>query len=266
MPLTAPNTINPHSTGPVESHISNSYNAAFGIPPRVKLQQFDGSNWSDWSGTFKAILTLYKAEDHLHYHIAPFDVDPAEWANVQQQLKAYLCLYLSSGVYSQIANKFAFLTIKDRWDKLKCLYSRDTSSTTVFNNWIALTQACLDENQPLGPQLMKLNEACVNLANAKMGVSDTQYCFILLHTLPESYEMLTSTILTIGNPTNLHPSDIVTCIQNEEGHRNGRSASLNAIAPIKGKGNGKASSSKKEKHANLTCHYCNKKGHIKPDC
>ena len=78
--------------------------------------------------------------------------------------------------------------------------------------------------------------------------------------------MLTSTILTLGNPTNLHSGNVVTHIQNEEGCRNGGSASLNAIAPIKGKGNGKASSSKKEKHANLTCHYCNKKGHIKPDC
>ena len=87
-----------------------------------------------------------------------------------------------------------------------------------------------------------------------MGVSDTQYCFILFHALPNSYEMLTSTILTLGNPTNLHPSNIVTCIQNEEGCRNGGSASLNSIAPIKGKGNGKASFSKKEKHANLTCH------------
>ena len=139
--LIAPNTINPHSAGPVELHISNSYNAAFGIPPRVKLQQFDGSNWSDWLGTFEATLTLYEAEDHLHYHIPPFDADPVEWANVQWQLKAYLCLYMLSGVYSQIANEFAFPTVKDRWDELKCLYSGDTSSTTVFNNWIALTQA-----------------------------------------------------------------------------------------------------------------------------
>ena len=99
-----------------------------------------------------------------------------------------------------------------------------------------------------------------------MGVSDTQYCFILLCALPDSYEVLTSTILTLSNCTNLHPSDVVTCIQNEEGCRNGGSASLNVIAPIKGKGNGKASSSKKEKHANLTCHYCNKKWHIKPNC
>ena len=99
-----------------------------------------------------------------------------------------------------------------------------------------------------------------------MGVSDTQYCFILLHTLPDFYKMLTSTILALNNLDNLYLSDIVTYIQNEEGHRNGRSTSLNAIIPIKGKGNGRASSSKKEKHANITCHLCNKKGHIKPNC
>ena len=98
--LTALNTVNPHSTGPVESQISNSYSATFRIPPRVKLQQFDGSNWSNWSGTFEAILTLYKAEDHLCYCTPPYDADPAEWANVQWWLKAYLCLYMLSGVYS----------------------------------------------------------------------------------------------------------------------------------------------------------------------
>ena len=159
MLLTAINTINPHSTGPVELHISNSYNATFGIPPGVKLIQFDRNDWSKWSGTFKAILTLYKAEDHLCYCTCPFDVDEVEWANVQWQLKAYLRLYMSSGVYSQISDKFAYPTVKDRWDQLKQLYSGATSSTTVFNNWIALTQAHLDENQPLGPQLTKLNKA-----------------------------------------------------------------------------------------------------------
>ena len=71
MLLTAPNTMNPHSTGHVELHILNSYNATFRIPPRVKLIQFDGSNWSKWLGTFKAILIQYKAEDHLCYCTVP---------------------------------------------------------------------------------------------------------------------------------------------------------------------------------------------------
>ena len=114
MLLTASNTVNPHSAGPVESCISNACNAAFRIPPRVKLQQFDRSNWSEWLGTFKAILTLYEAKDHLCYCTPPYDADTAEWANVQWQLKAYLHLYMSSGVFSQITNEFAFLTVKDR--------------------------------------------------------------------------------------------------------------------------------------------------------
>jgi len=34
-----------------------------------------------------------------------------------------------------------------------------------------------------------------------------------------------------------------------------------AHAPIKTDGK-----KKRKDHSNLTCHYCNKKGHIKPDC
>ena len=125
-PVTTPNTVNLYSSGPVESCISNAYNTSFRIPPRVKLAQFDGSKWSDWSGTFKAILTKYEAEDHLQYCTPPFDVDEGEWANTQQCLKAYLCLYMSSGVHSQISDKFTFPTLKDKWDQLKWLYSGAT--------------------------------------------------------------------------------------------------------------------------------------------
>jgi len=54
------------------------------------------------------------------------------------------------------------------------------------------------------------------------------------------------------------------CIINEEGCRALSGSSLNAAraTPIK------SSSGKKGKkdHSGLTCHYCQKKGHIKPDC
>ena len=103
---------------------------------------------------------------------------------------------------------------------------------------------------------------CVALANASMGVSDIQFCLILLHALPASYEVLASTILASGTPTDLKHSKIIACILNEEGQWAGSSASLNVAkaAPIKSSG------SKKKDHSGLTCHYCQKKGHIKPDC
>ena len=57
--------------------------------------------------------------------------------------------------------------------------------------------------------------------------------------------------------------NIIAHILNEEAHQSSSSnSSLNAAqaAPIKSSGK------KKKDHADLKCHYCNKKGHIKPEC
>src|ERR1700675_1200643 len=116
----------------------------------------------------------------------------------------------------------------------------------------------------MAAQLAKLNEARVTLFNASMGITDTQYCLLLLRALPTSYEVLASTILASGAPTSLKHAEITARILSEEARRAGPSgSSLNAAAkaPIKGKGKGK-----KRDHSGLTCHYCDKVGHIAPDC
>src|SRR5712675_442660 len=100
----------------------------------------------------------------------------------------------------------------------------------------------------------------VVLTNASMGITDNQFCLILLHTLPDSYEVLASTILASGTPDKLKHSEIIAQIINEEACQSGSSLNSAKVAPIK------SSSNKKKDHTNLTCHYCNKKGHIKPDC
>ena len=113
----------------------------------------------------------------------------------------------------------------------------------------------------MASQLAKLNEVHVALSNANMGITDIQFCLILLNALPASYEVLASTILASGAPSALQHSEIIACILNEEGRHASGSTSLNAAraAPIKGKGKGKD-------HSSLTCHYCPNKGHIKPNC
>ena len=131
--------------------------------------------------------------------------------------------------------------------------------------WIQLTQAQLDDTKPMALQLAKINEARVALTNMSMGITDVQYSLILLNALPASYEVLASTILAAGSPSTLKHSEIITHVINKEGRQSGSArssnSSLNAAraAPIKSKG-------KKNKHSNLVCHYCNNKGHIKPDC
>jgi gag-polypeptide of LTR copia-type len=111
----------------------------------------------------------------------------------------------------------------------------------------------------MAAQLAKLNEACISLSNMSMGVTDIQFCLILLNALPASYEVVASTILASGAPSALSHTEIIARIINEEG-RCATNPSLNVAraTPIK--------SGKKKEHAGLTCHYCQKKGHIKPNC
>ena len=115
----------------------------------------------------------------------------------------------------------------------------------------------------MASQLAKLNEARIALSNANMGITNIQFCLILLNALPASYEVLAFTILASGAPSALQHSEIIARILNEEGCHTSGSASLNAAraALIKNKGKGRG-----KDHSGLTCHYCQKKGHIKPNC
>src|SRR5258707_12192098 len=80
--------------------------------------------------------------------------------------------------------------------------------------------------------------------------------------MPCSYEVVATTILALGALSMLSHTEIITWILNEEGRCSGNLAALNAArAPIKSDGK-----KKRKDHSNLTCHYCNKKGHIQPDC
>src|SRR5258707_2092099 len=238
------------TSSPADSHnrIGQAYNTTFGMPSGIKLSQFDGSDWSNWSGILEALLTLHEAEDVFALKTAPSRVDKGEWDSLQRRTKAYLHLYVKPDVFSLIASDAKFPTFKDKWEKLKQVYGGATGSTTIFNLWIQLTQACLDDSQPMTSQLAKLNEAWVNLSNASMGITNIQYCLILLNALPSSYKVVATTILALGALSMLNHTKIITQILNEEGQCSVNSAALNvACAPIKLDGN-----KKRKDHPHLT--------------
>ena len=206
-------------------------------------------------------MILNGAEDLINLRAAPANASPDNWTSVQKSTKAYLRLYIKPDIYSLIASDVDLPTFYDKWEKLKGTYGGASGSTTVFNLWRQLTQCKLDDSTSMATQLAKINETRVALSNASMGITDTQFCLILLHALPDSYEVLASTILASGSADQLKHAEIIARILNEEGQRSGSTSSLNAVkAPVK------SQKGKPRDHTNLTCHYCNKKGHIQPDC
>jgi hypothetical protein len=256
------------STGPLAiSRINDSSLTTFVLPSGIALPKLNGANWTHWSQTFEALLTIQEAEDiiKLDTNPDPANISAEVWDSLMKRGNVYLCLYTDQDVHSLVASNVQFPSFKSKWDALKVLYSGQEGSTSVFNMWIALVQTKFDDTSPLAPQLAKLNELRVALANANMGVTETQYSLILLNALPSSYETVATILLASGPATSLKPSDIGARVINEEGRWSGPSASLNAVAhaPIKSSNKGKG---KKRDHTALTCHYCGKKGHIQPDC
>src|SRR5229473_3792304 len=79
---------------PTHTCIGQAYNTTFGMPSGIKLSQFDGSDWSNWLGILKALLTLHEAEDIFALKTAPSRVDKGEWDSLQRRTKAYLHLYV----------------------------------------------------------------------------------------------------------------------------------------------------------------------------
>jgi hypothetical protein len=149
--------------------------SSFGIPTGISLPLLDGSNWAHWLGTLEAVLTLVEAEDviRLDTNPDPTNITVEVWESLQRRAKAYLHLYSKADVYSLVASDVDLPTFKHKWDVLKRTYSGEAGSTTIFNMWISLTRAKLDDSAPLAPQLAKLNETRVALSNANMGVTDT---------------------------------------------------------------------------------------------
>jgi hypothetical protein len=63
------------STGPLAiSRINNSSLTTFALPSGIALPKLNGANWTHWSQTFEALLTIQEAEDIIKLDTNP---DPA---------------------------------------------------------------------------------------------------------------------------------------------------------------------------------------------
>jgi len=124
--------------------------SAFTVPSGTHLEALSGQNWSVWSGTIGALLQLNEVEDILTHDTSPSGVNADEWSSIQRKTMAYLRLHCTPDVFSIVESEVDFPTFKDKFDQLRETYG-GTGSTAIFNLWIELTQARLNEGSPLAP-------------------------------------------------------------------------------------------------------------------
>ncbi|KAI0277973.1 hypothetical protein BC826DRAFT_976469 [Russula brevipes] len=196
------------------------------FPPTAAIEILDGSNWPLWSSRFVALLRMNGQCKHV---TSDPDSGDKEWDTVEEMILGVLEMYVQKDVWTFVADESKFGTCKLKFEELKHIYG-GAGSMSTFNTWISLTSTILDETSPMFPQLQKLNDTRITLANNEMTITDLQFCFILIKALPESYSSVASTILASGAPENLSARIIQDRIINEEGRwKNPPAASLNKV-------------------------------------
>ena len=223
------------------------------FPPSAGIEILSGSNWVTWSSRMLALLRMNALRRHITETKPTAD---ATWDAEEDALLGVLKIYSQKDVWTAVSNDTTFPSCKDKWEELKKIYG-GVGSMSAFNGWVALTSTTLDESKPMLPQLQKLSDARNTLQDNEMTITDLQYCFILIKSLPESYSPVASTILATGVPKDLSPLTVQERILNEEGRRSGASGSLNKVAPVRHTNNS---------HSNVTCFYCRNTGHKANEC
>ncbi|KAL6314361.1 hypothetical protein AAG906_021191 [Vitis piasezkii] len=160
------------------------------------------------------------------------------------------------------------------WNKLEQLYARKTGNNKLFliKKMMSLKY---QDGTPMTDHLNTFQGIINQLAGMNIKFEEEVQGLWLLGTLPDSWETF-RTSLSNSAPDGIMNMDLVkSCVLNEEMRRKSQgSSSQSSVLVIEKRGRSKSrgpknrdrSKSKTNKFANVECHYCHLKGHIKKYC
>jgi len=106
---------NTNASTSTQNCVSNAFDTTFRMPARIKLDQFDGSDWATWLGILEAILTLHEAEDLLRFIDAP-TISLKSNGDCSRAGQRHTYAYMSNQMYTPHRIKYQSSTFKDKWD------------------------------------------------------------------------------------------------------------------------------------------------------
>ncbi|KZP18843.1 hypothetical protein FIBSPDRAFT_893236 [Athelia psychrophila] len=123
------------------------------------------------------------------------------------------------------------------WDKLKEKYGK-VGLVSGFSSFQSLFNYRCDGSKPIRTQIAQMENLRHKVTTSGIDVSDMWFSLIILNSLPQSYQILGTTILSMRtNMKELDPFDIISKIEEEETHRRsnraGADASINRISNTK---------------------------------
>ncbi|RVW22327.1 Retrovirus-related Pol polyprotein from transposon TNT 1-94 [Vitis vinifera] len=201
----------------------------------------------------------------------PENKTDAEWNLLHRQVCGYIRQWVDDNVLNHVSEE---KHARSLWNKLEQLYARKTGNNKLFliKKMMSLKY---QDGTPMTDHLNTFQGIINQLAGMNIKFEEEVQGLWLLGTLPDSWETF-RTSLSNSAPDGIMNMDLVkSCVLNEEMRRKSQgSSSQSSVLVIEKRGRSKSrgpknrdrSKSKTNKFANVECHYCHLKGHIKKYC
>ena len=254
---------------------------------KVDIQKFDGEiSFNLWKVQMRAVLIQHGLWKVLQGpHVKPVGTTDEKWAEEQQKRRGKLTeeeweelelkavsaiqLCLAPHVLREVLDK---VTAVDLWARLEELYM-----TKSLANKIRLKErlyTCrMAEGTPVQKHLNDFNSILVDLESLDVKIDDEDKAILLVVSLPPSYKHFKE-IMLYSNTDTISFEDVKANLLSKEKFDHDIHADQGEGLVVRGrttekKGNGnrkKSRSKSRNPHANKTCHFCKKLGHIKANC
>ncbi|RVW34206.1 Retrovirus-related Pol polyprotein from transposon TNT 1-94 [Vitis vinifera] len=201
----------------------------------------------------------------------PENKTDAEWNLLHRQVCGYIRQWVDDNVLNHVSEE---KHARSLWNKLEQLYARKTGNNKLFliKKMMSLKY---QDGTPMTDHLNTFQGIINQLAGMNIKFEEEVQGLWLLGTLPDSWETF-RTSLSNSAPDGIMNMDLVkSCVLNEEMRRKSQgSSSQSSVLVIEKRGRSKSrgpknrdrSKSKTNKFANVECHYCHLKGHIRKYC
>ena len=231
----------------------------------------DGSNWITYRDRMQWIVKMRGLGAHLmHATISPDytkagdvgGLKPAQrWTAGEIAVSQLFGMTIPDSVFHQIKSAD---NVRDIWDKLKALFEGKLRVWMIDVGRKFQNTRC-GEDDDVHVHFEKLADLKERLAALGRTVSDDEYVSVLIGSLPPSYDPTINALTTSCDVNNkdITPAIVIRIATNEHEKRKTRKDNNKVDEALTAE---TEAEKRRNKHRNIECHNCQKKGHYMSEC
>lgn len=229
-------------------------------------------NYSYWKPMMEDHLYCKDLYEPITNEDMPEGKTEKEWEVLNRKAVAMIRKYIDKSLFEHVST---YTNAYELWTKLESMIQKKTprNKAHLVRRLVKLEYS---DGQNMIEHLNTFKGIVNQLTKADMKIDDELQTLLLLSSLPESWDTL---VVTLSNSTpdgKLSLDTITDSLLNEESRRKERGMSSHSEANVvenrgrsehRSKGSrGKSRGRSKSRPRGLTCFYCGKDGHKKPEC